>query len=94
MLFHEIERRARSGTDFIYDALAAQVWNDKLSRGLRAGDRFAHKTGDTDDVSHDGGILTLEDGRRFVLVVYTSLPAGPETDPRFGDFARELRALL
>jgi beta-lactamase class A len=90
LLLHEIDRRAQRRPDFIYAALAGQLWNGKLSQGLRAGDRFAHKTGDTDEVSHDGGILTLEDGRRFVLVVYTSLPATPETDPLFGAFARAL----
>jgi len=75
-------------------ALGAQRWNDKLSRGLRPGDRFAHKTGDTEDVSHDGGILTLADGRRYLLVVYTSLAAGPENDARFARFAAALRPYL
>lgn len=77
-----------------FDALAAQIWNDKLSRGLREGDRFAHKTGDTDEVSHDGGILALPSGRRFVLVVYTALPSTPETDARHADFMRRLRPHL
>jgi len=93
-LFHEIDRRHALGDDRLHAPLAAQVWNDKLSRGLEGSDRFAHKTGDTDEVSHDGGILTLADGRRFVLVVYTSLPAGPETDPQFGRFAQALRRLF
>jgi beta-lactamase class A len=79
---------------FILNALAAQVWNDKLSRGFRPGDRFAHKTGETDDVSHDGGILTLADGRRFVVVAYTALPASPDHDARFAAFAAALRARL
>jgi beta-lactamase class A len=82
------------GAGIIRRLLAGQYWNTKLSAGLAPGDRFAHKTGDTDEVSHDGGILTLEDGRRFVLVVYTELPATPETDTRFGAFARALRPHL
>ena len=77
--------------DRLYAALRAQIWNDKLSRGLVAGDRFVHKTGDTSEVSHDGGILLLADGRRFVLVVYTALPSSPENDARFAAFARALR---
>ncbi len=93
-LFAAIAARAERGDDPVFAALSAQVWNGKLSAGLRPGDRFAHKTGDTDEVSHDGGILTLEDGRRFVLVVYTELPATPETDTRFGAFARALRPHL
>ncbi len=39
--------------------LATSWWDVKLSRGLEPGDAFAHKTGDTDEVAHDGGILTL-----------------------------------
>ncbi len=65
-----------------------------MPRGLREGDRFAHKTGDTDEVSHDGGILTLANGRRFVLVVYTALPSSPEADARLAAFARALRPQL
>jgi beta-lactamase class A len=79
---------------FVFDALLAQIWNDKLPRGLRAGDVFAHKTGDTDEVSHDGGILTLADGRSFVLVVYTALPASAESDARIAAFGRLLRDAL
>jgi len=83
-----------AGRTWIRDALAAQVWNDKLSRGFPPGDVFAHKTGDTDDVSHDGGILTVRDGRRFVIVVYTALAAIPENDAKHAAFARALRPYL
>lgn len=74
--------------------LDAQYWNNKLSLGLEDGDRFAHKTGDTDEVSHDGGILQLANGRRFVLVVYTELASNAETDAKFTAFMRSLRARL
>jgi beta-lactamase class A len=93
-LFAVIAARADLDRDPVYAALAGQIWNDKLSRGLMPGDRFAHKTGDTDDVSHDGGVLTLADGRRFILVAYTTLPANPETDARFGAFSSALRPYL
>ena len=75
-------------------ALEAQIWNDKLSRGLSPGDSFAHKTGDTDEVSHDGGILTLPDGTRFIIIVYTALPSDATTDARFAAFMRALRPHL
>lgn len=78
----------------VWDALVAQIWNDKLAAGLEPGDHFAHKTGDTDEVSHDGGILTLAGGRRFVLVVYSQLPSKAETDACFAEFMRALRPLL
>jgi beta-lactamase class A len=66
----------------------------KLSRGLEPGDAFAHKTGDTDEVSHDAGILMLNDGSRWVVVVYTELPSSDEHDARFATFMRSLRPYL
>ena len=74
--------------------LATSWWDVKLSRGLGAGDTFAHKTGDTDEVSHDAGILTLDGSSRWVLVVYTELPSCEENDLRFGAFMRALRPYL
>ena len=74
--------------------LRGQVWNSKLSAGLESGDRFAHKTGDTDDASHDGGILELAGGGRYVLVVYSELASSDEVDARFAAFMRRIRPLL
>lgn len=93
-LFELIARDEIPGAAWLRDALAAQEWNEKLNGGLQPGDRFAHKTGDTDEVSHDGGILELASGRRYVVVVYTALPSSRENDARFGDFMRRLRPLL
>ncbi len=93
-LFSAIATDGVPGAAWLRDSLAAQEWNDKLSAGLRPGDGFAHKTGDTSAASHDGGILTLPDGRRFVIVVYTALPASPEADARLGDFMRRIRPSL
>ncbi len=94
LLLRIVAERAQLGPNFVYAALAAQRWNEKLSAGFEPGDGFAHKTGDTDEVSHDGGILTLEDGRRYVVVVYTGLPSSPKVDRRFATFARALRRRL
>ncbi len=74
--------------------LASSWWDVKLSRGLEPGDAFAHKTGDTDEVAHDGGILTLPGGARWVVVVYTELESSDEHDARFGAFMRALRPYL
>jgi beta-lactamase class A len=74
--------------------LATSWWDVKLSRGLEPGDAFAHKTGDTDEVAHDGGILTLPGGARWVVVVYTELPSSDEHDARFAEFMRALRPSL
>jgi len=93
-LFAAIERERTGRLGWLYDALAGQIWNGKLSAALAPGDAFAHKTGDTDEVSHDGGILSLADGRRFILVVYTALGASPESDARLASFGRVLRDAL
>jgi beta-lactamase class A len=74
--------------------LERQRWNTKLSAGLEPGDRFAHKTGDTSEVSHDGGILTTAGGRRFVVVLYTGMPSSDDVDARFATFMRGLRPYL
>ena len=74
--------------------LATNWWDVKLSRGLAPGDAFLHKTGDTDEVSHDAGILSLASVGRWIVVVYTSLPTSDEHDRRFGEFMRSLRPLL
>jgi beta-lactamase class A len=74
--------------------LATSWWDVKLSRGIDPGDALAHKTGDTDEVSHDGGILTLPDSSRWVVVVYTELPSSEENDKRFGAFMHALRPHL
>ncbi|HEV2262785.1 MAG TPA: serine hydrolase [Candidatus Rubrimentiphilum sp.] len=76
------------------DILARQEWNNKLSLGLRAGDRFAHKTGDTDEVTHDGGIVETENGASYVVVVYTGLPSSDGSNARFAPFMRAVRKLL
>jgi len=93
-LFTQIAQGTIPGSDWLRDTLAAQEWNTKLSGGLLEGDRFAHKTGDTDEVSHDGGILELAGGARYVIVVYTALPSSPQNDARFAEFMRVLRPSL
>jgi beta-lactamase class A len=57
--------------------LARCMHNEKLAAGLSRGDRFMHKTGETDEVSHDAGILITSNGRRYVVVLYTSPPPPP-----------------
>jgi beta-lactamase class A len=82
------------GANFLFSLLERQEWNTKLSAGINAGDRFAHKTGDTEEVSHDGGILVTESGERFVIVVYSASPSCEATDALFAALMRALRSLL
>ena len=93
-LFERIARGTVPSATLLLRFLRGQVWNTKLSAGLEPGDRFAHKTGDTDDTSHDGGILELAGGGRYVLVVYSELTSNDETDARFAAFMRRIRPLL
>jgi beta-lactamase class A len=75
---------------------------EKLVPGLEPGDSFAHKTGETSSQNHDAGILRTNDGRRFVVVLYTSRPpSGAEGEAhtqamnrRMQRWMREVRAAL
>jgi beta-lactamase class A len=49
--------------------LLGQQFRDKIPSLLPAGARVAHKTGSITGVEHDGGIVFLPDGRKYILVV-------------------------
>ncbi|MBV9269470.1 MAG: serine hydrolase [Candidatus Eremiobacteraeota bacterium] len=74
--------------------LDRQEWNNKLPAGLYPGDQFAHKTGDTDEVTHDGGILDTQEGASYVLVIYTGMESNDANNAKFGPFMTELRKFL
>ncbi len=94
-MFTLIARDEVPHADLMMRALDAQYWNEKLSPGLCQGDRFAHKTGDTDEVAHDGGILITADGKRYVIVAYTIRQDTEEKDnARMSRFMQALREYL
>jgi beta-lactamase class A len=93
-LFAAIARDEIPLANRLRDMLAAQAWNEKLTPGLLPGDRFFHKTGDTSDVTHDGGILIGAAGERWVVVAYTGLASTDEHNARFAPFMRRIRPLL
>jgi len=93
-MFRLIADRAVPHASLLEEMLAAQIWNEKLTLGLRPGDRFLHKTGDTSEVTHDGGILFTAEGKRYVVVAYTRLGSSNETNARFAPFMRRVRELL
>lgn len=93
-LFEQIAFDRVPSAGIIRNLLAEQAWNTKLSAGLEPRDRFAHKTGDTDEVSHDGGILTTADGARYVIVVATEMPSNEANDAKFAAFMRAIRPAL
>jgi len=93
-IMRSIAEDALPHASLLRDALAAQEHNDKLSIGLLPRDRFLHKTGDTSQVTHDGGILVTGEGRRYAIVVYTALSSTAEHNARFAPFMRRVRELL
>lgn len=69
------------------EILLRQKFNTKIPAGLPRGARTAHKTGWIPDyVSHDGGIVYLDGGDVYVLVVLTKGGEGHD------DYAEELIA--
>jgi beta-lactamase class A len=93
-LFEMIARDEVPHANFLRDALGAQFWNEKLPQGLRDGDTLLHKTGDTDEVSHDGGILITNEGKRYIIVAYTQRPSNDQQSRKIGDFMKLLRSEL
>lgn len=51
------------------DILADQKFRDMIPAQLPLDTRVAHKTGSITGVEHDGGVIFLPDGRKYVLVV-------------------------
>lgn len=73
---------------------------EKLVPGLRDGDVFMHKTGETSDLSHDAGILRTTEGKTYVIVLYTTPEPKPDdsdadhVNPQMTQWMRSLRAAL
>ena len=93
-LFELIARGRVPFANMLLGILGRQQWNNKLSAGLHSRDTFAHKTGDTDEVTHDGGVLHTEEGKQYVIVAYTGMESSDENNARFGVFMRTLRPAL
>jgi beta-lactamase class A len=86
-----------AGADAQREILAHCLDVSKLAAGLRLGDRFMHKTGETADVNHDAGILARADGKCYVIVLYTTLPSGDAStgaDAAMSAWMRRLRQAL
>ena len=93
-LFEMIARDRVPFASALRHTLECQQWNNKLSCGLQPGDRFAHKTGDTDEVTHDGGILQTAQGASYAIVVYSGMESNNCNNAAFAPFMRALRSFL
>jgi beta-lactamase class A len=49
--------------------LGDQHYRDKIPAGLPPAVKVAHKTGSITAINHDAAVITLPDGRRYILVV-------------------------
>ena len=73
-LFAALERGRVAGPDGtarMREILLKQFFNGGIPKGLPAGVRFAHKTGEIRAHFHDGGIVYPPKGAPYVLVVFT-----------------------
>lgn len=73
-LFAALERgtvAGPAGTARMREILLGQFFNGGIPKGLPAGVRFAHKTGEIRAHFHDGGIVYPPTGTPYVLVVFT-----------------------
>jgi len=99
-LLRQIALDAVPGAAQQRDILARNVHDDKLVPGLREGDRFCHKTGETSLVSHDAGILRTHEGKTYVIVLYTMPPPAPgggdaaHVNPQMAAWMRRVRDAL
>ncbi|WP_406638420.1 serine hydrolase [Amycolatopsis sp. WGS_07] len=51
--------------------MAQQIWPHRLSSGFPSGVRIAAKTGTLPGIRNEAGVVTLGDGRRFAVAVFT-----------------------
>lgn len=82
------------------EILGQCVHAEKLAPGLRSGDVFYHKTGETSEYSHDAGILRTAEGKEYVVVLYTTPNPKPDdsdadhVNPQMTRWMRSLRQTL
>ena len=79
------------------EILGACEDDEKLVAGLAPADRFMHKTGETSDVDHDAGILDTASGKRYVIVLHTTLQPGihmSDANAMMSAWMRRLRQAL
>ncbi len=74
VIFAAIAEEKAAGPESCREMIAIlerQEFNEGIPAGVPSSARVAHKTGWITGIRHDGGIVTLPDGRRYVLVVLT-----------------------
>jgi beta-lactamase class A len=73
--------------------LGMQMDNDKIPKGLPAGSKVFHKTGETSHVTHDVAIVETG-GKRYILTMLTNNPPGGDTYKRMVGLTHDLNGAL
>jgi beta-lactamase class A len=82
-----------ASTEFLLDVMARTVTGPNRIKGLLPRDTpVAHKTGTVGGVANDVGYVTLPDGRRFAVAIFTrgSTTPPPDRDRAVAETARTL----
>jgi len=81
VLLDEGDILSRSSRDFLLGVMARTVTGPNRIKGLLPRDTpVAHKTGTVGGVANDVGYVTLPDGRRFAIAIFTSSSTTPPPD--------------
>jgi beta-lactamase class A len=76
-------------TKEMLDLLKAQKLNDKLPKYLPKGTVIAHKTGEIDYLSHDGGIVYTKN-RDYIIVVLSESDYPPGAQERIAQISKSI----
>ena len=81
---------SKESRGFLIDVMSrCETGADRIPGQLPVGTRVEHKTGTLGGISNDVGIVTLADGRRFVIAVFTrGIADGPARAKIIGDVSR------
>lgn len=71
------------------DILKKQTLNEKLPKYLPQGTLIAHKTGEIDYLSHDGGIVFSKKGD-YVIVVMTEADSPSGVEERIAQISKNV----
>lgn len=81
----------KSSTEAMLGLLNRQALNEKLPKLLPDRTMIAHKTGELDTLSHDGGIVYTPKGD-YVLVILSDTNNPPNAETRISEISRDVYA--
>lgn len=79
----------KENTQKMLDVLKRQKLNNKLPKNLPLGVLIAHKTGEIDFLTHDGGIVFLKKGD-YIIVVMSKSDSPPGAEERIATISKDI----